>query len=564
MKVAQRIKLFSTLFFSLNKNYFFEKYQFLNFSEKNKILFFKFWYLFKNQVSIFIIIVVLQLLFNSVLLNTSVLIGVLLSLFIGMDTKDWSLFYRVDFVSAIPNVRERFLTILFGNIIFKLFIERNIVVLLLLLFVNMNISFIYFPLLMLFFMFFYSVSISVYFLLQNSMVNIKKIFSIVNYLFSMLFTLGFVYFLLDFIFAVFIVFTDNLNNKNILPTFFNEGKESLEAFFLFFSNHKSIIIAAASIYIVSIVILNYVTLNYLEQKRYLDQEDEKKSVKNFVFVKATKKTIAFLSKSKQDIQTFINKELNLFMYIYKYNFRDYFFIFIADRSLAFLLAIFFILLKFEYEATYLLLFIIVPIILLMDINSNVGVKLISNMSFITDYNTLLNANTSGFDIKKLVEAKLKFYYSVKIFAYLFFFLLSNAMFFVVHMPLGLLLVANILNILIVLIFPKVYLTNNLIYSRMNYKNYQQYLEESKILDYGVAEFYPLNFIFRIWILTFFFVLIFSSVFDFMQLSVLLAIAIVIMIVSIVIVYQIMQRIYRNIIGFIERGNYSVDFVKIFK
>ena len=68
------------------------------------------------------------------------------------------------------------------------------------------------------------------------------------------------------------------------------------------------------------------------------------------------------------------------------------------------------------------------------------------------------------------------------------------MYISLNMPLYMIIIGNLLNLVVLNFFPKLYFTNNLIYSRMNYKNYQKYLDESKILDFGVSEFYPLNLI----------------------------------------------------------------------
>ena len=171
---------------------------------------------------------------------------------------------------------------------------------------------------------------------------------------------------------------------------------------MFIINNNIIALVLIVVYVMVVLLLNIFTIKYLEKSSYLDKEDSVYIVDNFIIVKLIKKILSILYRNKPTRLVLINKEFALFTHIYKYNFKDYFFIFIADRSMSFLISIFLIISKYEYSASSLIILLIVPIILLVDINSNVGVKLITNMSFITDYNTLLCSNTSGFDLNKLI------------------------------------------------------------------------------------------------------------------------------------------------------------------
>lgn len=401
-------------------------------------------------------------------------------------------------------------------------------------------------------------------MIQSSTFKIKKIFSLINYIFSFLFTITYIYLLLDFVITVFINFSGNLANRNILPTFIDQGINVVKNFAMFIANNNIMVIAILSFYVIIVLFLNIITIKHLERSSYLDKEDSLYVTDNFIIVKIIKKILNILYRNKPNSLVLINKEFALLTHIYKYNFKDYFFIFIADRSMSFLISIFLVLSKYEYTASYLIIFLIVPIILLADTNSNVGIKLITNMSFITDYNTLLSSNTSGFNLNKLIKNKLNFYYSVKSGSYFIFILVYNLMYISLSMPLYMLIISNILNLIILRLFPKLYFINNLIYTRMNYKNYQKYLDESKILDFGVSEFHPLNMTFKIWVVIVFLNLIFTTIIPTVNINILLLINLVVILISMLIVYLIMNRIKKNIIHFIERGNYSADFAKIFK
>jgi hypothetical protein len=483
---------------------------------------------------------------------------------LGMDTKEWRLFYRSDFILEIPDIKQRFLTVLLGNIILKLFVENSLILLCSLLLICVHVSLLYLTLFLILYIIIYSTLLSLFFVIQSSSFKIKKIFSLVNYIFSLLFTAIFIYLLINFIIIVFTTFKNNLNNRNIIPTFIDQGINVIKDFTMFIVNNNITVIVILVLYVIIVLFLNIITIKHLEKSSYLDEEDSVYITDNFVIVKIIKKILNILYRNKHNKLVLINKEFALFTHIYKYNFKDYFFIFIADRSMPFLIAIFLILSKYIYFASYLIIFLVVPIVLLMDINSNVGVKLITNMSFITDYNALLSSNSSGFNLNKLIESKLNFYYSVKSCAYIIFFIIYNLMYISLNMPLYMVIISNLLNLIILRLFPKLYLTNNLIYSRMNYKNYQKYLDESKILDFGVSEFYPLYLIFKIWIIIILLTLIFTTIIPIVNTNILLLISLMVMLISILIVYLIMNKIKNNIIHFIERGNYSVDFAKIFK
>ena len=65
-----------------------------------------------------------------------------------------------------------------------------------------------------------------------------------------------------------------------------------------------------------------------------------------------------------------------------------------------------------------------------------------------------------------------------------------------------------------IVLPMCCFYNNLIYTRMNYRLYEQYMEESGLIDVGVKEFVPLSFYYSgfyfISIMEIIFVCIFNS------------------------------------------------------
>lgn len=562
--MIQQIKMFIILFININKNYFFEKYNFITIKESNKKLFYRIWYIFSNHILVFIFFIVLNTLISSNTIKSLIVLLILITLFLGIDSKDWRLFYRLDFVSEIPETRVRFLIVLFGNVFLKLFIENNIIILFLFLVYYLRISLFYLPFLIFMFVLLHATVTSIYFIIQNSSFNIKKLFSFFNYLLSFLTTALFAYFFIDFIIKVFSSFIKTLDNRNVFNEFINQGNTMINNISEWIQNYSIylLIIYFFSIFIISI--FTHKTLKYIESTSYLDYEDGKYVVSNFWILKVVRRIINLIFAKNEVMKNLVNKELTLFTNIYKFNFKDYFFVFVADRSVAFLITFFLIIYKYEYSGSYILMIVLVPIIILMDINSSVGVKLIANLSFVTDFNTLQILNMSGFDIKKIINSKLYFYYIIKAFSFFILFLLYNIMYLLLDTPLIILLVSNLIILCLLAFFPKLYFTNNLIYSRMDYRDYEKYLEESKILDVGVSEFLPLNLIFRFWTTLMILSLLFSTIFNLISFNVIVIIIFFIQAISSVVVYFILTRIQNNIEGFIERGDYSANFAKIFQ
>ena len=263
MKLNKRISMFISLFFNINKNYFFERYKFLQLKDKNKKILFTFWYIFKSQVFIIGSVLILQFLFKSDMLNTIVIILLLFSMMLGMDAKEWRLFYRFDFVSEIPDIKQRFLTVLLGNVVLKLFVENSLILLSLLLLIYTHISLFYLPLFLIIYIVVYASSLSLFFIIQSSPFRIKKIFSLINYIISFLFTVTFIYLLLDFVITIFITFSNNLDNRNILPTFINQGISVVKNLAMFIINNNIIALVLIVVYVMVVLILNIFTIKYL-------------------------------------------------------------------------------------------------------------------------------------------------------------------------------------------------------------------------------------------------------------------------------------------------------------
>ena len=116
-------------------------------------------------------------------------------------------------------------------------------------------------------------------------------------------------------------------------------------------------------------------------------------------------------------------------------------------------------------------------------------------------------------------------------------------------------------VLILWLYPIVYFTNNLINTKMDYRDYEKYLEESKILDFGVEDFLPLGITYKVKI-----VLLLACVVAAVLLtdvSWLYPSVMVLIAFLSIIDHLIMKRVLRNILLFIQGGEYSADIKKIF-
>jgi len=264
----------------------------------------------------------------------------------------------------------------------------------------------------------------------------------------------------------------------------------------------------------------------------------------------------------------VEKEFSLFADIYKYNYANAWYVYLADRSIAILLAIVTVMYRHSFAGAGFVLMGLIPCFLILDISSAVSVKLIANMSLIADKNTVLIANTNGIDIKDILKSKLEFFYIIKSFSIIIYFAISNIIMNIFNGNIYMMLGVNLLNIMVLFMMPKNYLINNLIYTRMDYKDYRQFLDESQILDVGVNDFLPINILFKIISTVVMLILATFVLKSFIKFDIPAVIIYFLIVMSYLITIpvcsKVMKRIGRNIIDFIEGGNYSADFAKIFK
>ncbi|MBU5455241.1 hypothetical protein [Caproiciproducens sp. MSJ-32] len=563
MSIVNGLRLYISLFFYINKNYFYEKFKFLSTSYKTDKILYGIWYFTKGYATLFLSMFLVTYVIKVPSLNIFIVLIPLLSILLKIDNKDWKLFNRNDFIIEIPNEKERFRVILFGNMFINLICEKNIIVLLVILGEVSNFRAYQIAVLIIMYLITYIAILSACFMIQIGDVKIKRLFSCFSYIFEMTTITIVVYCIIDFFIKLFITFSLELKSKNIIPSLFENIINSL--------NRVGNLIVDKGIYlIIGVFIFDiitiFITLTILKNmdSKYNNKEGYQYRVNNFYLLSLVRK-IAFKFLNLDNFnKAMIDKEFSLFASIYKFNFKDYFYIFILDRSFGFLMAVMLIFLKYPFNNYYVVMLILSAMLLITDINSATGVKMIVNLSFIADYNTLITANTYGLKINKLLKTKILFFYIMKAFSYVLLVGIISVFSLMLGAPIWFIILLILELILIIVFMPKVYITNNLIYTRMNYKNYDKYLDETKILEYGINEFYPLNLMFRILSLVLIFTIIILLLFKKLSILIVIINICAVEIFTIAFTYLVMERIRNNILEFVERGNYSADFTKIFK
>lgn len=394
---------------------------------------------------------------------------------------------------------------------------------------------------------------------------IKKIYSFFNYCFSFLLTAIITYYAINFLIKIIKLLIIKETDKSMFADLFYN-----EAAYIFQWMVKNLyyFIFIAVIIILSLAVSFIYTLWRMNRISYKLKDDSRYVTENFKLVSLIKFLVSRLYGNNMRRKIIIDKELALFSNIYKYNFRDYWFVFCEDRSVAILIGLLFVVYQYEFVGREIILLCLFPMFLMLDINSGISVKMLVNMSFISDYNTIIMANSNGLSLKEILNCKLRFFYIMKSTAYIFFFIIMNAVLYFFKCSLMVFIGCNLLCFLVLFTMPENYLVNNLIYTRINYRDYNKYLEESQILENGISEFIPINLLFKGMGIATLAVLIYLIAAPLIGLriieEILLMIVIILFIAGIVGCYLVMKKIHNNIISFIERGDYSADFAKIFK
>ena len=399
------------------------------------------------------------------------------------------------------------------------------------------------------------------FFIRYSSLEIKKIYSFIGYIKSFIFNA--VAFYLFFEIAIFFI-------KLVIKREASKGRIMEELHIIVYkitgilSDYFTIILAVVVFMAVVNLVVYVRALKRINENYYIYKDESRYIIKNFFVLRL----FLVIAKKIGRSSVLVEKEFSLFADIYKYNYANAWYVYLADRSIAILLAIVTVMYRHSFAGAGFVLMGLIPCFLILDISSAVSVKLIANMSLIADKNTVLIANTNGIDIKDILKSKLEFFYIIKSFNIIIYFAISNIIMNIFNGNIYMMLGVNLLNIMVLFMMPKNYLINNLIYTRMDYKDYRQFLDESQILDVGVNDFLPINILFKIISTVVMLILATFVLKSFIKFDIPAVIIYFLIVMSYLITIpvcsKVMKRIGRNIIDFIEGGNYSADFAKIFK
>lgn len=551
---------------ALNRNLFFERFKFLNMGkEKNKILYL-IGFLINEYVLCLLGMGVLCYYFKNSKIFIILPIGMMFALLIGVDGNDWKLFDRADFEMAEPLASKRALDILKGIIIYRLGIKNNIFFYTILSGIVLSVSPVVLICVSMIFSLMFVLCEMFAFIIRYSTFLTKKIYSFISYVCSLVISTIFFFTIISSL----IYLAKNIINKQI--SYCRIEKELIQNIKIlnsFIGANKEIIIIGVCVYALLIFVGFFLTLKKIQMSDYLDKENKYYSLKYFYSLIIFKKIMERVYKNKEELLVLILKEIRLFTDSFRYKYKDYFFVIGPDRSTAFLIAVF---LQVLYNPVKNQQIFIIPIIVtfaIADIFSATTMKLLTNYSFVAEYQTLQSYLANGLDFRNIISGKIRFFYGIKSLGFGCYLAIANAFMYACKCDWYVFLISDSLCIMLFIVLPMCCFYNNLIYTRMNYRLYEQYMEESGLIDVGVKEFVPLSFYYSgfyfISIMEIIFVCIFNSLsIFFIPKQVFYATTIIYAVIGIVICHYIMKRIGKNICSFVERGDLSADFAKIFE
>lgn len=541
------------LFILASKNYFFERFKFLNYD------FFKKLYYIMLVLKPSIIVITLFLVSKKFNQYTS-LIFIIPFFLVGfklleIDTKRWGHFYRYDWIQAEPKDEVRFFKLITGNFLVDVFIKDNIIFYFIFQLFYFKLSFLI--VMYLIFIILYFMTMTFHLVMIQSKLGIKKVYSLFNYIFTNSITAYIVYHIIRFSIHFIKIISQKEDGISFLQQYILNSTDKL----IYFLKEKHIIIFFSVFFI---FVLNFIYLLYLLKKEYFQNGNQFQSATIADFISLRCFT-ALIDHLKINYKTLLKKEFSFIATLYEFNYKEYINTFLIDRSFFFLIAILLNIYENNYPNAWSIVFFIILVYCYLDINSGVSAKLVANMSFISDYDTLRLFNEMNIKIKELIKIKLKFFYISRLFSFLAYILITIVCSLIFHF--------SIITTILLLIclcgswyfIPTMFITNNLIYMRSDYKELKKYIEDSNTLTLNQNEFFVLELYYKFMTTSLLFFIIFSILVTKIKILFLVFIIYLIIYISIsILVYTIMKKILNNIYDSIERGDYSVDISKIFK
>lgn len=544
------MKAYLYLFIKSRKNYFFERFKFLNQTKLNK------WYIslfFLKNIFINILIYVFLMkfpAFKSIIVCVPFFI--LFSKLMGLDSKKWSHFYRNDWLLSLPNDAERYFKILGSHLVVDFFIEDNIVLyfIIQLQYLDFNYLIICYCILLVI----YVVILSFYLVLIQSNVWLKKIYSFISYIISSFGTAIIFYAVIRIIISIIMLI---LMEQDVLLKIIEKIEKYIITSQTLLLDNSIIIYSVISVIFVLNLLFMYRCLikNYFENgKQGIDAK-----MSDLLFVRYYYNFFSFFFKKNSE---HMKKELALIVHQYSFNFREYLNTFLIDRSIFVLLGMFACVYPFKLANAQYIVALLSILFFYIDISSGVNIKLLANMSFISDYYTIQMYNIMNIPLKNLIKEKIKFFRMIRmpsLISYIILITFCSSIFNFSILTFSL-IVVTILCFWIYL--PYVMITNNLIYVRPNYEKLSKYIEEYTVLTREIKDFILIEIGYRILVLSVVIGIAISLMFS--DVFYLYVIINVIILMVVLVLTMLMSRVRNNICNSLEMGDYSVDISKIFK
>jgi hypothetical protein len=561
----KRSLVYLKLFISINKNMFFDRFSFLRswFSSKAQTVVYVTYYIITNYLFKYLFIFLLPVFGISKSISALIVYLGFLFLFVKTDSTNWKLYFRSDICLAEPEQFSRFRWIFTANIIFDLLIQDNIILDIIVLGILLRLSILKIAVLLAFIVALYSLILLTYFILYISGITIKKIYSVFSYIFSMVVTTAVIYYLIVFIIDIIKFVASKGREANvfyyILDAFISlsDGLWNMYDSVSLYCAGSCIVLAAVLFILVSKKLIRGIP-NFIPESntcRYYLMDAVCTLFGKFLHPKKDLfKSAALIKKDKKQITAMYNYLYNKYLYIY-----------LLDRPALLLFITFLLLRNFPSDTAFYLLFPVSAFVMFLDAGSVINKKLVFIFSLCCDYSTLLLLNSSGNDISLLLKSKLFLYYQSKSLSLILYVIMLSLFSFLLGAPpaAAVLLVINV--VLWFIISPYMLITNNLIFTRSNYKDYEKYLDEYNIIEEGVSDFMPISVLTNIMGIAIFACAVVVYAFHLSTVVTILGtLAIMaVLFVSTLICSKIMKKIRINIIASITKGEYGADFKKIF-
>ena len=543
------MKAYIYLYLHTKKNYFFEKFQFLN---KYSLESYYVYWTFLKPVIFYIVLYFLSIKFTNV---KSIIFALPFLVYaiklLSIDNKKIMHFYRNDWISSIGDSDSRFSKILFGNIFIDTFIEDNI--LLAILFQCIYFNYLIVIKSYIIFMLTYILIFYYYLVMLQANLNIKKIYSLVMYILS-----GVSLILLSsFILSSFINFILSITNKeDILTNSLSKVNNMLNSYLYLLNKYGSMLLLV--LFILNFTNYYWLSLLMNKGKFSVDKRNQNARVNDLFFLKTY-----YRYQDDGTLNSYsIKKEYSLIAALYSFNFKEYLNTFLVDRPYFMLIGLLIAIKRFNYENSWVFVCILIIIYFYLDIYSGSTSKLFSNLSFSIDYSTIINFNMMGIPLYYLQKSKLKLFRSIRFISFLSYIFLTLCASYIFKIRNDITLILLFIIIIMWQLLPYIFLVNNIIYSRLNYTNLDKYIEDYNVLITNQKDFILVDMFYKgLFILSVLLGLI--TLMKSNRLLIFVWIAFIILISSLVILFYFMKRINKNILTNISKGDYSVDFAKIF-